>query len=86
MAPEIVQTQRESCFRGSHASEGACKLRVTLISKRLFCLRGRANHSEGVRPQIQVGEKHLRGLTDRCHDLSRLRGDVRSPGRIHLFQ
>jgi hypothetical protein len=31
----------------------------------------RVDYSEGVPPQIQVGERHLPGLTDRCHELRR---------------
>jgi hypothetical protein len=87
--------QRLYRLRGSQVSEGACKLRVSLISERVSWLRGRVDHSDGVPPQVQVGERHLPGLTDMCHELMRpdrsfrgrrLLGDVRPPGRIHLFQ
>jgi hypothetical protein len=43
-----------------------CGPRVSLISERVSWLRGRA--IEGVPPQVQVGERHLPGLTDRCHE------------------
>ena len=32
----------------------------------------RVDYSEGVPPQIQVGERHILGLTDKCHELRRL--------------
>jgi hypothetical protein len=64
------------------------------VSERVSWLRGRADHSEGVPPPVQVGERHLLGLTHKWHELRspdrsfrgrRLLGDVRPPGRIHLF-
>jgi hypothetical protein len=66
MALEIVQTQRESSFRGTCG--------VSLISERVSWLRGRVDHSEGVPPQVQVG--HLPGLTDRCQEVDRRRQEA----------
>jgi hypothetical protein len=51
-------------LRGSQVSGGACDLRVSLISGRVSWLRGRDGHLEGVPPQVQLGERHLPGLTD----------------------
>jgi hypothetical protein len=65
MAPGLCR------LRGSQVSGGACDLRVSLISGRVSWLRGRDGHPEGVPPQVQLGERHLPGLTDRCHGLRR---------------
>jgi hypothetical protein len=58
MAPEIVQTQRESSFRGSMRTQSEPDLRESQLAQR------ESHHSEGVPPQVQVGERHLPGLTD----------------------
>jgi hypothetical protein len=81
-------------LKGSQVSKGECGLRVSLISERVSWLRGRADHSKEVPPQVQVGERHLPRRTDMSHELRRpyrsFRGrrllrDVRPLERIHLF-
>jgi hypothetical protein len=65
-----------------------------LILERGSWIIGRVDHSEGVPPQVKVEERHLPGLTDKCHESrrpdksfinKRLLGDVRPHGRIPLF-
>jgi hypothetical protein len=113
VAPEVVQTQRESYFRGSQPSgfggeeqppkivkrksdfTGNMQLRGSSTSEGVSGLRGRVNHSKGVPPQVQVGERLLPRLIGRCHGLrrpsrrlrsERILGDACLPRRIHAFQ
>jgi hypothetical protein len=113
VASVVIQTQRESDFRGSQPSR-LCEeeqppkivkkkldLRGSMQTQRepdlrgsQWELRGRVSHSEGVPPQVQVGERHLPRLTGRCHGLRRPGRRLRSgrllgvtclPRRIHVF-
>jgi hypothetical protein len=67
-----VDAEEVDVFGDCTDSEGTCILRVSLISEGVSGLSGRVDHSEGVPPQVQVGERHLPGLIDTCHELRRL--------------
>jgi hypothetical protein len=91
----IKWLQRLYRLRGSQVSKGACRLKRIPISERFSWIKGRGIHSKGVPPEVQVGERHLLGLTGKYHGLRRpgrrFRGRsplgyVRHPWRIHLFQ
>jgi hypothetical protein len=46
--------------------------KVSLILERVSWLKRESIIQREFPPQIQVGERHLPGLTDRCHELRRL--------------
>jgi hypothetical protein len=80
---KVVQTRRELDFRRSQQIQS------------LSDLRRRVNHSEGIYPQVQVGERHLPRRTRRYHGLrkpgrrlrsGRLLGIACLPKRIHAIQ
>jgi hypothetical protein len=45
--------------------------RVSLISERFSWLKRESIIQREFLPEIQVGERHLPGLTDMCHELRR---------------
>jgi hypothetical protein len=73
VAPEVVQIQMESDFRGSLTLEGIKRF------------KGRFSHSVGGKLQVQMGDKHIPILSSRCHGLRkpdrRFRGrNILGPG------
>jgi hypothetical protein len=81
--PKIVR--RKSNVRGSMQTQREPDLKGSQWAQ-----RERVNHSEGVHPHVQVGERHLPRLIGRCHGSRRqdmrLLGAACIPRRIHAFQ